>query len=214
MLLRRIVDRVTPLIRTPLEGYEQPELVEMIYRKTVTAPEQPASWPEMAGASSVLDFGGGCGIHYRRAAAQSAAIRWAVVETPAMAARAAELQSERLRFFSQIENAGAWLGRIDVVHSNGALQYVEDPRATLAALCDLRAPTMIWERMALSRDSDGRREIHTSHLVDSGPGAAPLGILNRHVRLPRTILPESDFVAAHREYRMIKRGDDHFVFQL
>jgi hypothetical protein len=72
------------LLRRPretLDGYEQPELVEVIFQKT-KAYKPDSDWPEMAGVSSVLDFGGGCGIHYKQANLPD--VRWAVVETPAM----------------------------------------------------------------------------------------------------------------------------------
>ena len=62
-----------------LDGYEQPELVEVIFQKTIAYKPQN-DWPEMAGVSSVLDFGGGCGLHYKQA--RSPTVRWAVVETP------------------------------------------------------------------------------------------------------------------------------------
>jgi putative methyltransferase (TIGR04325 family) len=96
-----------------LDGYEHSELVDVIFRKTVAfAPRD--MWPEMAGAATVLDFGGACGLHYKQA--QSSSVRWAVVETPAMAERARALASDKLRFFTSISDAAAWLGPIDVMH--------------------------------------------------------------------------------------------------
>src|SRR6266700_933030 len=88
-----------------IEGYEQPELVDVIFRKTVAYIPQ-SEWPEMRGASSVLDFGGGCGLHYKQA--RSPLVRWAVVETPAMVERARELATVRLQFFTGISEAKDW----------------------------------------------------------------------------------------------------------
>jgi hypothetical protein len=44
----------------------------------------------------VLDFGGACGLHYKQA--QMPDVRRAVVETPAMVTRAAEIATDKLRF--------------------------------------------------------------------------------------------------------------------
>ena len=49
-------------------------------------------------------------------------IRWAVVGTPAMVQRAKELATDRLMFLVHIEQAAAWLGDVDRVHSNGTIQ--------------------------------------------------------------------------------------------
>lgn len=59
----------------------------------------------------------------RLRAALQAGRSWAVVETPAMTARASELATDRLRFFTDIDGAAEWLGYVDVMHSNCALQY-------------------------------------------------------------------------------------------
>src|SRR5262245_24001113 len=66
-----------------IEGYENPELVEAIFRKTVSF-EPVGEWPLVAGVRTVLDFGGGAGVHYKVARRQSPDVLWAVVETPAM----------------------------------------------------------------------------------------------------------------------------------
>jgi putative methyltransferase (TIGR04325 family) len=163
-----------------LQGYENQALVDLVFQKT-TAYSPEGSWPEVEGVSNVLDFGGGCGMHYKLAVRQSSSIRWAVVETPAMVARASELATRQLRFFTDIEEAAEWLGPVDVMHSNGALQYVPDPISTLSKLCSLRAGTMLWHRMFFSPD-DIRTETQVSRLIDNGPGRAPTGTPNMVVQ--------------------------------
>src|SRR5690348_6103535 len=124
-MLRRLLNL---LFSERLEGYEHPELIEVVFRKT-QAYKPNGSWPEIAGARTVLDFGGGCGLHYKQASLSDA--QWAVVETPAMVERARELETDRLRFFTEIEDAAKWLGDIDIMHSNGAIQYTSNPLAKL-----------------------------------------------------------------------------------
>jgi hypothetical protein len=194
--------------RETLDGYEQPELIEVIFQKT-KAYKPDGNWPEMAGVLSVLDLGGGCGIHYKQANLPD--VRWAVVETPAMVERAKELATDRLQFFSSIADAADWLGPIDVMHSNGALQYAPDPEQKLRQLCELRAKKMLWYRLSLSTGAI-EREIQSSRLGDNGPGK--LRVQEKTVTYERTKIPEPEFLAAHRDYELAERGVDWFRFVL
>lgn len=190
-----------------IEGYEQPELVEEIFQKT-KAFEPNHGWPEIAGAATVLDFGGGCGQHYKVARCENSAIKWAVVETLAMAGRASELATDRLRFFTSISMARDWLGVIDVMHSDGAIQYTPDPAKTLHQLCSVGANEMQWRRVFLS-DIDSKRERQLSLLGENGPAGRFKG---KAVRYTRTSIPETSFLDAHCDYQLIERGADWFRF--
>ena len=150
-------------------------------------------------------------MHYKLARRQSPGIRWAVVETPGMVARADELATERLRFFPDIDSAAAWLGKIDLVHSNSALQYTPDPPATLKRLCGINAQTMYWARLWLTDKS--QRESQTSYLSDNGPSLS-LGLPEKLVRYERTSITLADFLAAHCNYTLRDRGPDWFCFSL
>lgn len=203
-LISSISRRLFPPSET-LEGYEQPELVDVIFRKTLAY--QPVDdWPDIAGASTVLDFGGGCGLHYKQA--RSDHVRWAVVETPAMVERAKTLATDRLQFFTDISEAATWLGDIDVMHSNGALQYTPDPEATLHQLCALRAKKMLWQRVFLGERA---QETQTSLLGDNGPGA--IQIKEKLVTYGRKAIPERNFLDAHAGYAVM-RGPDWFRYSL
>src|SRR5207244_2202966 len=136
----------------------------------------------------VLDFGGGCGLHYKLGRLQSPDIRWAIVETPAMLERANELATDKLQFFTDISEARKWLGAIDVMYSNSVLQYTAEPENTLERLCGLRAKRMIWERISLSK-AHVEREVQSSMLGDNGPGSLP-GLKEKIVRYTRTKIPE------------------------
>jgi hypothetical protein len=194
-----------------LDGYDDPELVDVIFRKTVAYRPQ-GNWPEIDGASSVLDFGGGCGLHYKLASLQTPDIRWAIVETPVIIQRAAELSSDKLRFFPDIASAADWLGTIDVMHSNSALQYTPDPKEKLTQLCALRAKKMLWQRLSLTKSSV-EQEIQSSLLGDNGPGSLP-GLKEKKVRYIRTKIPERTFLDAHKDYTLFERGSDWFRFLL
>jgi hypothetical protein len=205
-----IAHRIFPPTET-LEGYAEPELVEVIFQKTKAYNPQ-GDWPEMGGVSAVLDFGGGCGLHYKLARGRSPDIRWAVIETSAMLERATELATDRLQFFTDIMEARKWLGAIDVMHSNSALQYTPEPEETLERLCGLRAKRMIWERIALSK-ANIERELQSSLLGDNGPGSLA-GLREKTVKITRIKIPEQNFLDAHSGYVLTDRGADWFRFSL
>ena len=72
-LIQRLRKRLFPP-RDVIEGYENEQLIETIFQKTVAF--RPAGdWPLVANLTAVLDFGGGAGIHYKLARQQSPAIR-------------------------------------------------------------------------------------------------------------------------------------------
>src|SRR5258708_14771405 len=118
--MRRFISAISRRLFPPtetLEGYAEPELIDVIFQKT-KAYDPGGDWPEIAGVSSVLDFGGGCGLHYKLARRQSPDIRWAGVETPAMLERASALATEELRFFTDISYAPMLVRAIVGLHSS------------------------------------------------------------------------------------------------
>jgi len=74
--MRQLIGKVARRLVRPsetIDGYEQPDLVDVIFRKTL-AYKPAGEWQEIAGARTVLDFGGACGRHYKDA--NSALVRW------------------------------------------------------------------------------------------------------------------------------------------
>lgn len=199
-LLNRIRSWIGP--SDTIHGYEQPELIEVIFQKTKSY-RPNSKWIETA--KTVLDFGGGCGLHYKEAALDA---KWAVVETPAMVRRANELATERLQFFTNINAARDWLGQVDLMYSNGALQYTQKPEATLAELVSLHATVMVWKRVGLSTGEE--QSLQTSNLKDNGPGK--IRIKDKLVTYPVTRIPEKVFLAAHQGYRLVEQEGSDFRF--
>ncbi|MBR0855686.1 hypothetical protein [Bradyrhizobium liaoningense] len=187
-----------------IEGYENPELVERIFLATINY-KPDGDWPLVRGVNTVLDFGGGAGLHYKVARVQSPNIRWAVVETPAMARRAKELATDQLMFFERIEQAADWLGDVDLVHSNGAIQYVPDALEAIRALCAVRPAALAWHRVPISKVA--KREIQTSFLSDNGPGRLAAA-KEKLVQYERTWISEQAFMQAHEGFRLIDRSPD------
>lgn len=202
-MLARIL-RLLPA--STIEGYEHPELVSEIFAKTAAA-EPTGEWPEIRGVDSVLDFGGACGIHYKLARCEAPAIRWAVVETPAMVRQASQLATSNLRFFETVSAAAAWLGAVDLVHSSGALQYTPAPLNVVRELASVGAARIHWKRLFLSEEPISERQ--RSMLIENGPS---FRFSTKAVVYERKSLSRSEFQEAHRGYRVEASGPDWFDF--
>lgn len=204
-LIRRLRRRLFPPAQA-IEGYENEELVDTIFRKTV-AYDPKGDWALVSGVTTVLDFGGGAGLHYKLACLQNPDIRWAVVETDAMVRRARELATDRLKFFTDIAVAADWLEDVELMHSNGAIQYVPNPIGMVRSLCAVRPATMVWRRVPINDGADELREMQTSFLSDNGPGSLPTAS-DKVVRYERRRIPAQSFLAAHEGYDMTERSSD------
>jgi putative methyltransferase (TIGR04325 family) len=219
----KYIARLQAALTKPITDYEADALTELVYQKTVAFNRATAldlgmgserlllavaiAMAESARAAPcrVLDFGGACGVHHQLAALMfpDADFRWAVVETPSMVRRARSLETGSLNFFESIKAAGAWLGSVDLVNSNSALQYVGDPLGIIRELLALRPRVVLWERLMLSTGVthvDQQRSL----LFDHGPGAVPSGIRNRPVLHKITKLSRDDFLSAHQLYYRLR----------
>jgi putative methyltransferase (TIGR04325 family) len=204
-------------------GYNDSEIADVIAFKTAQPVDSRQLLPEQAVNSvlavgfaaaecpnrplNVLDFGGGCGVHYFRvAAAMSIALRWAIVETPTMAERAAKLSQGRFGTFTEIEAAGRHLGKIDLVHASGAIPYVPDPIATLKELAELRPRFILLARFPCW---GGRTmvSVQTSFLAENGIGPMPPHIKDRRIKFPVTFTYLDDVIRALSGYDIVVAMD-------
>jgi putative methyltransferase (TIGR04325 family) len=199
-------------------GYDDAAIADVIAYKTALAVDPRNFAPEQAINSiialgitaadiserplTVLDFGGGCGFHYFRVtAALRSQLRWAIVETPTMAERAAKLAQGRFDVFTDLAAAAAALGRIHLVHASSAIQYVSDPLGTLKALATLQARYFmlarfpVWSRGQLVG-------VQTSPLEANGIGPMPPTIADRQVRYPVTFTSFDDVMRIMNGYEI------------
>jgi len=204
------------------QGYDDADIAKVIAFKTAyfAAKIQKSLWPEHAANTifavgiaagdlsarplHVLDFGGGCGFHYLAAkAAFKTSLRWAVVETRAMAKQARATAKGRFEIYEDIKTAAAALGRVDLIHASSAIQYVPDPLATLDALIALRAPYMMLARFPVW-SKDPFVGVQESSLKDNGIGPMPPEIADRPIRYPITIKNINVVMSRfERDYEMI-----------
>jgi putative methyltransferase (TIGR04325 family) len=218
-------DHETALKQCGGDGYADREVAEVTLYKTRAILEgdlKLALYPPNAEATltalhmvpaseaRILDFGGGFGPHYFLAKQyHPRRYRWAIVETGLIATLGQEFANEELRFFSSIDEAMGWLGQADVVHASGSLQCVPQPRAVLASLVGLRAPTLAITRTAISL---GREcvTIQTFPLSGSDPVfGLPQGVTDRILRFPRIFMAQQDFVSTvDPHYRIVGHNRD------
>lgn len=192
------------------DGYNDADIAEVIAHKAVQPLNPQAILPEQAVNSlvavgmaaaevaarplAVLDFGGGCGFHYFHVAtATQAALRWAIVETPAMAARAARVARGRFEAYAALGEAVRSLGAVHLLHASSTLQYVPDPLATLSELAALQAPHFLLARFPLWH-RPMVVGVQTSPLSANGIGPMPPGIADRPIRYPVTFVPIADIL--------------------
>lgn len=206
-----------------VSGYEAANLIDVVFAKTVALTKNDV--PNSTGAERtmlavllaarsveteplrVLDFGGACGFHYQAASLLNVQLRWAVVESPAMAAKASELQTSCLRFFDNIGDATRWLGGVDLLFSSSALQYVRDQDTTLKKLLALEAPVVVWSRLPMVH-GPAITEIQSSRLAHNGPGPMPAGFEDTEVQYTMTHISMESFMAAHVGYTLLFRAGE------
>ena len=97
---------------------------------------------------TVIDFGGAAGAHYfdLRKALPDIGLSYTVIETPAMVKYAQAFSTAELKFksdFNGIEN-------VDIVHSSGTLQSVDNPYVYLQKLINLKADYMLFNRLGFT----------------------------------------------------------------
>jgi putative methyltransferase (TIGR04325 family) len=149
---------------------------------------------------TVLDFGGACGLHYVRVVAtMQTPLRWAIVETPTMAARASKLLENYVRVFTAINDAMAALGPVDLVYASGSIQYVPDPLETLKALAAIRPRYLMLARFPLWREA-AIVGVQTCLLSHNGIGPMPESVKDREIKYPVTFININDVLRTLDSY--------------
>ena len=131
----------------------------------------------------VLDFGGGAGHHLEiaRSAFPGKNFLWTIVETPALVNAAnLRIQDEALDFVSSIETISR-LEYFDIVHSNSAVQYTENPLVTIESLFAINSPVFFLTRVPLNLKERHIEYIQVSNMAQNGPGKTSLDFKNSKI---------------------------------
>jgi putative methyltransferase (TIGR04325 family) len=199
-------------------GYNATDIADVIAYKTAIPVDPRRFAPEQAvntilsvciAASetndrplNVVDFGGGCGFHYHRATqATRTPLRWAIIETSIMADRANKVAQGRFKVFTALSDAIDALGRVDLVHVSGAVQYTPDPMAT-TMLADIRAKYFALLRFPVWNGAQ-TTVIQESALSGNGIGPMPPSIADRKIRVPLTFINFDDAMGTLADYEIV-----------
>jgi putative methyltransferase (TIGR04325 family) len=145
---------------------------------------------------NVLDFGGACGAHYfhtRKFINPKIKINWIVVETPTMVKAAKELENEELHFCDSLDEAIKKLEQIDLLHTSGTLQCVDEPYKYLDKILNSGSKWLLFNRLGLNQADDDVIVIHHSKLSWNGIGELPEGYKDRRISYPFTFISENKF---------------------
>jgi putative methyltransferase (TIGR04325 family) len=159
------------------DSYDDRTLARAIVRGDVTALSERASsdcllthdFLQKAGATKVLDFGGGGGRHGFQYL-DGALATWAVVETPSMVRVCSEqLAHPALSFHESVAEAVRAHGQFEVVHVSSSLQYTPDPEEFLRQLVGLHTKRLIIEKFVVTESDSAVALTQYSFLSDNLP---------------------------------------------
>lgn len=206
------------------KGYDAQDIADLVVWKTAqlkskrltdVIPEtmlQPTLRAVQMAGDCVLDFGGAAGLHYMvaREAYPSRHFKWAIVEHPLMVERAKKFETDALKFFVSPEAAYAWLGNVDLLHSNGVLQYLDQPEIMLKRLIALRPQYILWMRMLLGEGQHIKKQI--APLSAHGTGVPPSGFRDRNVTHKIIIVDSNAFHVTHTNYALLWKDESSFLY--
>jgi putative methyltransferase (TIGR04325 family) len=199
-----------------LYGYQNSNLVSsivrrnIIFRKELSTSRIPAeAFSTIAGIGMaiqgvkklcVLDFGGGGGNHHAIAQQVYPNIQftWTIIETGEMVREIkGKISEPGLSFLDGIEKFD---GSVDLVFSNSAIQYCENPSEILESFKNLKPKYIFLTRTPLTNKNQVIRYVQKSKLSSNGPR---IGIdfpeEKIEVSYEATIIPESQMQAIFSE---------------
>jgi len=216
----------------PSNAYEGEELIEVIFKKTkrfaetlntgIIAVSETVAYSLLSAINpiiesktnqiNVLDFGGACGAHYfhlRSVLSKDLKMNWVVVETPTMVKYAKELETNELYFVDNLKDAINKLGTIDLIHTSGTLQCVNDPQKYLIDILNCNAKWVLFNRLGMNKLEKDVVTIHSSMLSWNGIGELPNGYIDRWVKYPFNFHSEIKFLNTLQEkYTIVAKFND------
>ena len=167
----------------------------------------------------VIDFGGGCGIPFAlltKLCQGHVYADWRVVEVPTLTADACRsIAIPSIRFSDDLEDSVANLGAVDLVHTAGTLQYVDDPRRWLRRLLAIKAEFVFFGRTAFATGDEDIIGIQKSRIRDHGVQVELDNTPDESVEYPFTYIPERDFktIVAEHGYDLVATFDSASGFR-
>ena len=212
-----LIKKLLPIVRKmklgggSIESYQDLDLVKMILFKNlqlrqtaVLANLDAMSFRTIAAVGmaiesksnfTVLDFGGGGGHHQLLAknSFKNVNFDWTVVETEAISRTVQELiKDEGLKFISSLSTLTKE-NNFDLIFSNSAIQYTQDPLKTLSELLNLEFGHFFITRVPLNLGNSQISYLQESLLSQNGPGPAPKDFEDKLVKYENNIVSKDSF---------------------
>ena len=153
----------------------------------------------------ILDFGGGGGSHYftYKNRVQQDISDWIVVETPSMVAACKTLSDTKLRFitFGEIDTQDL---NVDLIYSSCALQYTASPEESLTQLLNLKAKTLCFSRIILTKNESEVEILEISKLGGNGPILTGDDFEGKNVSYISVAMPQKIFEKRIEEFYTIQ----------
>ncbi len=197
--------------KVQLDGYQNRDLVDLVLFKNLTLRSVTniknldiqsiktiaAVGMAIGGKSkiNVLDFGGGAGHHQfiARTIFKDADFDWTVVETESMCKAAqSKITDQGLEFTSSLGNLTD-SKFFDLIFSNSAIQYTENPIEELRRLLGFKFNIFFITRIPLTFDEKSVTYNQESMLSQNGPGLPPENFRDRRVKYLINIESKENF---------------------
>ena len=126
-----------------------------------------------------------------------------------MVNRAAELETDELRFFDSITDAAAGFDFVDVAFSSGTLQCVPNAKQALQEILNPQPRFVVLARLGLTAAAVELVTIHETRLSHNGPGPLPPGCKDGTTRYPFIFPVQSEIESIlSKQYRIILSAPD------
>jgi putative methyltransferase (TIGR04325 family) len=169
--------------------------------------------PERDRRLNVLDFGGGTAFQadHLRYIRPTLNLNWTVVEVPTVVAESHTIDIPGLTFTDDLDAAATKLGHIDLVHTSGTIQCVDDPRGWLRRLTAIGARHFFVGRASFHEGESDVIGVQRSRIVDHGIQVEVPEAPEGYVEYPFTYMAKADFdaIMAESGYSLVASFDSN-----
>jgi putative methyltransferase (TIGR04325 family) len=148
---------------------------------------------------NVIDFGGADGGHYlmiRQLIRPDIRLKWIVVETAEMVKAMRLFATDELSFCDNLEGAIQKMGKIDILHTAGTIQYTPNPYQCVEKMLESGADYLIFNRQSLNQSDADLITIQRSLLSWHGSNdVKSAAFVDCEIRYPHTNISLKKFEA-------------------
>jgi putative methyltransferase (TIGR04325 family) len=139
---------------------------------------------------NIIDFGGADGGHYlmiRQLIRPDIRLKWTVVETVEMVKAMHVFATDELSFCDNLEGAIQKMGKIDILHTAGTIQYTPNPYQCVEKMLESGADYLIFNRQSLNQNDADLITIQRSLLSWHGSNdVKSAAFVDCEIRYPHT----------------------------